>query len=868
MEPERLVLETVRQLADEIGVGRGRPTLSSHLESELGIGSLERVELLARLEKASGRKLAEEGIFQSECVLDLVALFTTPAGQPPGRQGLQLGLAPGPPARADDLISLLLSQAERLGNRPRAFFLEGGRVEQQLAPAGLLERARCLATGLHLRGVGPGDRVAMMLASGPDFYVAFFGILWAAGVPVPLDPPMRPEQVEDYVARQGAILADAGARVLVVMPELARLAEVLRPRARLLEHLVTVAQLEHEAPARERAADSGEGALICYTSGSNGSPKGVLLSHANILANIRAIAGVLELGPQDVVVSWLPLQHDLGLIGKLLTSFYWGLPLVLMAPEHFLARPARWLRAISDFGGTISAAPNFAYEMCLRKLSDREVNQLDLSSWRVAINGAEPVRAQTVEAFNRRFASCGFEPKAVCPAYGLAEASLAVSLARGLKTHQGLVSCGRPLQGVEVKVEQGRVLVKGPSLIRGYGHPPLEGWLDTGDLGFWHEGELYPAGRAKDLIVTAGRNLYPQDVERLLDEVAGLRPGCSAALGLEGQLVVVGEARPGQDLQALRAAIAQALTRGLGVSPDRIELVPPRTVPRTPGGKVRRGETRRRLLDGSLGHQEVWWWQISRVLLSSSGFWLRRGLAHGGRRLRAVRMLTNLGICALPILATLALRPASTPTVLARAGRLFFGLCGLVLKTDGDPPADGPLMVVANHASLLDPLVMLSLWTGPPLCCVIARSVAKNPVIQYFLSHTRHIVVRRGGDGASLAVEAMQQALQEGLCVLVFPEGGVEAAAGVRTFATGAFRAAAAAGAPVLPVALKGTRRALAPGSLALVAGTTITAEYGPLLRPHDSGWEGAVELARQSRQWIATRVGEPLVDRRMARHD
>ncbi|MGE0488477.1 MAG: AMP-binding protein [Vulcanimicrobiota bacterium] len=873
MEPERLVLETVRELAQEIGVGDGQPSLSSHLESELGIGSLERVELLVRLERAGGRTLAEEGVVKAERVLDLVALFALPQARAPHRGGLQLELAPGPPAQAEDLLSILLGQAERLGNSPRAFFLERGRVQAQLTPAELFERARCVATGLHLRGVAASHRVAIMLGTGPDFYSAFFGTVWAGGVPVPLEPPTRIDQAEDYVARQGRILADCGARVLVVQPELARLAQVLRPSAPQLRHLVTVAQLEHEAPARERRADPSEVALVQYTSGSTGSPKGVLLTHANLIANMRTIAAGLALGSDDLVVSWLPLYHDLGLIGKLLTSFYWGLPLVLMGPEQFLARPARWLQAISDFGGTLSAAPNFAYELCTRKLSDQEVSQLDLSRWRLAINGGEPIRAQTVEAFCRRFSGCGFEPGAVLPAYGLAEATLAVSFSRpgaGLKTHQGLVSCGPAGPGVELKLQEGRILVQGSSVTQGYqGRPPRQGWFDTGDLGYLHEGELYPAGRASDVIERAGRTLFPQDVECLLDQLSGLRPGCSVALALEGdQLAVVAEARPGQAEEALRAEIVQALMDGLGVPPDRLELVPPRSVPRTPSGKVRRGETRQRLLDGSLGRADPWLVQLSRVLLAGSGFWLRRGLARGGTRLRSIRMLANLGLCTLPILATLALRPASTSSVLARAGRLFFGLCGLKLKEEGDPPARGPLMVVANHASLLDPLVMLSLWTGPPLCCVIARSVARNPLVKYFLSRTRHIVVRRGGDGATLAVEAMQQALDEGLCVLVFPEGGVEAAPGVRTFATGAFRAAAAAAAPVLPVALLGTRQALAPGSLALIPGTVITASYGPLLHPHASGWEGAVELTRQARDWIAATTGEPLVDRRLARQD
>lgn len=873
MEPERLVLETVRELAQEIGVGDGQPSLSSHLESELGIGSLERVELLVRLERAGGRSLVKEGVVKAERVLDLVALFALPREETAPRGGLQLGLAPGPPAQAEDLLSILLAQAERLGNTPRTFFLERGRVEAQLAPAELFERARCLATGLHLRGVATGHRVAIMLGTGPDFYSAFFGTVWAGGVPVPLDPPTRIDQAEDYLARQGRILADCGARVLVVQPELARLAQVLRPSAPGLQHLVTVAQLEHEAPARERRADPSEVALVQYTSGSTGSPRGVLLTHANLMANLRAVATGLALRSDDLVVSWLPLYHHLGLIGKLLTSFYWGLPLVLLGPEQFLARPARWLEAISDFGGTLSAAPNFAYELCLRKLGDHEGKQLDFSRWRLAINGGEPIRPQTVEAFCRRFSGRGFDPGAVLPAYGLAEATLAVSLGRpgaGLKTHRGLVSCGRAVPGVELKLEEGRILVRGPSVTQGYqGHPPLEDWVDTGDVGFLHEGELYPAARARDVIVRAGRTLYPQEIERLLDEISGLRPGCSVGLPLDGdQLAVVAEARPRQDEAALRAEIVQALTAGLGVPPDRVELVSPRSVPRTPSGQLRRVETRRRLLDGSLGRSDPWLVQLSRVLLASSGFWLRRGLANGGQRWRSVRMLTNLGVCVVPILATLVLRPASTPGVLARAGRLFFGLCGLSLKEQGDPPARGPLMVVANHASLLDPLVMLSLWTGPPLCCVIARSVARNPLVKFFLSRTRHIVVRRGGDGATLAVEAMQQALAEGLCVLVFPEGGVEAAPGVRTFATGAFRAAAAAGAPVLPVGLLGTRQALAPGSLALVPGTVITAHYGPLLHPHASGWEGAVELTRQARDWIAESTGEPLVDRRLARHD
>ncbi|HET8644148.1 MAG TPA: AMP-binding protein, partial [Vicinamibacteria bacterium] len=398
-------------------------------------------------------------------------------------------------------------------------------------------------------------------------------------------------------------------------------------------------------------------AFIQYTSGSTGQPKGVLLTHDNLLANIRAIAAGVDARPTDVGASWLPLYHDMGLIGSWLFCLVQGIPIDIQSPLAFLARPERWLWAIHERRATLSPAPNFAYELCARRIPDAALEGLDLSSWRVALNGAEPVSPETLDRFVKRFAPYGFRPEAMLPVYGLAESSVALCfppvgraprvtrVRREAFEREGralpadgadaaalsFVSVGTALAEHEVQLvddegrpaEEGRLarlVFRGPSTTPGYYRQPEAtaaitlpgGFLDSGDLAFSTGGEIHIAGRRKDVIIKAGRNLIPQEIEEVAAGVDGIRRGCVVAFGVSApglgteSLVVVAETRAaeGARREALVSAVIDRVSAAIGVPPDVVALVAPGAVPKTSSGKVRRAATREQYLRGALGRAE------------------------------------------------------------------------------------------------------------------------------------------------------------------------------------------------------------------------------------------------------------------------
>ena len=287
-----------------------------------------------------------------------------------------------------------------------------------------------MAAGLLAAEILPQDRVALMLPTGADFFIAFFGVLYAGAVPVPIYPPMQLAKIEEFMRRQAGILRNAGARILVTVPEGLRFASLLKrqvPSIEAVESVQSLSSTQAEFPPLV-ADNSAATALIQYTSGSTGDPKGVVLSHANILANIRALGEAIEASSAEVFVSWLPLYHDMGLIGAWLGSLYFAASFYVMSPVSFLARPASWLWAMHRFRATISAAPNFAFEMCAAKIDDADLRGLDLSALKLLANGAEPVSVSTLRRFTERFERYGFRPEAMAPVYGLAENAVAVTL--------------------------------------------------------------------------------------------------------------------------------------------------------------------------------------------------------------------------------------------------------------------------------------------------------------------------------------------------------------------------------------------------------------------------------------------------------
>jgi len=555
------------------------------------------------------------------------------------------------PAAAEPTLDRAL-QAAATGSAGLIFLALDG-SEERLPWRNVLARSRRTAAGLAAAGVTPGDRVALLLPTAPTFVDAFFGALLAGAIPVPLYPPVRLGRIPEFVAATSRMIRSVSARLVVTDARVKRLLGQVADRTRPPLGFVTEADLDAEAPAPPvSAASPADLALIQFSSGTTRDPQPVALSHGNVVAQCAALKAVIA-PPDDAPqlgVSWLPLYHDMGLIGNLLAAVTYPGSLVLIRPEYFLARPAIWLQAISRYRATISAAPAFAFPFCAQRIKDADLAGCDLASWRLAICGAEPVSARGLERFARRFAPQGFDPRAFLPAYGLAEASLAVTsrppgtgfttldvdaahLARNDEAIAGglpLVSSGVPLAGMEVEIRdgagrpldehrRGRIHVRGPTVMAGYFDLPLatadalhDGWLDTGDLGFVAGSELYVHGRAKDLIVIRGANHPPDEFEACLDGLDGVRAGRSVAAGfvppdgdVEELLLLVerGVGRQGggeRKRDDLEREIRRVVRQRTGIEPHTVRVVEPGALPRTSSGKLRRGETLARYLAGEL----------------------------------------------------------------------------------------------------------------------------------------------------------------------------------------------------------------------------------------------------------------------------
>ena len=550
-------------------------------------------------------------------------------------------------------LTALLQQRAGADTRTALRFLHDGSAPVDLTAAQLCARAAHVAAALAEHGVRPGDRVLLMLTTQQDVVELFFGATWSGAVPVPLYPPMFTTRVDDFVARFSAIAKSAQATLLVVADELEAPAQQLAAAAGNTLRVLGVSACAGAGlalpPHHSRADDL---ALVQYTSGSTGFPKGVALSHANIMANVRAICAATAFGANDVGVSWLPLYHDMGLVGGLLSTLHAGALLVAMSPVAFAKRPVSWLQAISAHRGTLSPAPNFAFRRCLR-LHDDELAGLDLSSWRIAFNGAEPVDPVTLQRFAARFAPHGLAATTLFPVYGLAEHTLAVTfppllsepvtdvIDRVALTVHGraepvaaarddafrCVSVGVALPGVHVRIvldgqeaperAVGEIVVKSASVMQGYFNDATataatlrDGWLYTGDLGYIANGQLFITGRAKDLILKDGRNYYPQDLEAAAFDVDGVRAGRAVAFSVERavqeadgaareeRVVLVCEVTATADRTTAAARVAAAVAQRVGFRPDEVVLCSGGALPLTSSGKVQRTETKRRYLEG------------------------------------------------------------------------------------------------------------------------------------------------------------------------------------------------------------------------------------------------------------------------------
>ncbi len=930
MNGEERVVGIVRDLARELRGDRAARAVSptASLEREVGLGSLERAELLTRLEAALGRELDDRFL-----LLDTPREIAVEAARAPQAAGTAtveyepaLDASTVHPDRAMTLVEALRTHAAAEPNRVHVRLHESDRV-QPLTYGELWRGAAQIGAALSARSVRPGDPVALMLPTGLDYLQAFMGVLAAGGVAVPLYPPARLDRLGEYLQRQSRILANAGARLLIAMPEAAPVARALRTDAPALARPVTVQILRREADARPGVGDSlpsiatDAPALVQYTSGSTGDPKGVLLSHANLLANIRAIAAGVEMRPTDVVVSWLPLYHDMGLIGAWLFSLVHGLPLGLMSPLAFLARPERWLWAVHQERATLGAAPNFAYELCIRKVRDEAIDGLDLSSWRCALNGSEPVSAATLDRFAQRFARYGFRRTALMPVYGLAESAVALcfpppdrdprvdvvareAFAREKRALPApaadqsalhFVSVGRPLSGHEVRIVDerdgdlgdrsvGRVLFRGPSCMCGYYHNPeataravrADGWIESGDLGYRSEDELYLTGRAKDLVIKSGRNLVPQEIEEVAAAVDGVRKGCVAAFGVPDpvtgtdQLVVIAEthATAPSDRERIERAVVEAVSAQVEVPPDVVRMVEPGTVPKTPSGKIRRSATRDAYLAGELGARRGIPWRVRTGFAAKvAGDRALRIARRIGRALYLIYLAVTgvvVAIIVVPVAwALVHTLPAGRPVrLLGRwVSRVLLTWAGCPIRVSGAErlPAGGPCVLVANHTSYADTPALLA---ALPIDFVFVAmtEIQRWPLVSVFVRRGGHPTVDRWHVQQSLAdAAAVQDRLRRGEWVLFFAEGGFTGSHGLRPFRLGAFAAAAAAGAQVVPIAIRGTRQAL-PADAHLPHPSRVRIWIGDPIRPTGVDLAAAVELRDRAADAIAPHCGEPRI--------
>jgi 1-acyl-sn-glycerol-3-phosphate acyltransferase len=922
------ILHMVRDLALELHPHLGHSlavTLKSDLDRDLAFDSLGRAELLLRVERAFGVRLPETLIRDAATPGDLLAaaLAAAPSAAPsaPG-EATALSALPGAaaPDAAKTLVEALSWHVREHPDRPHILLWRSNGPLLPVTYGDLDAAARRAAQGLIEWGLLPGERVAIMLPTSEAFFQAFFGVLYASGVPVPIYPPFRRAQMEEHLRRQAGVLRNAEAVLLITNDEILPAGKLLYGLASSLRSVETIDSLSPPEPfAGALPGDSQAIALIQYTSGSTGDPKGVTLTHANLLANIRAMGQALDASSSDVFVSWLPLYHDMGLIGAWLGSLYFGAPAIIMPPLAFLADPTRWLRTISDNKATLSAAPNFAYELCLKSVRDEDIQGLDLSSLRMTLNGAEPVSPSTVRRFIERFSAYGLRPDALAPVFGLAENSVGLAfpplgrapvidrIDREEFSRHGIatptrpngratiefVACGRPIPGHEARVvderdhelperHEGRLQFRGPSSTQGYfrndeknvalfNSPKREPgqWLETGDRAYIAGGDLYLTGRIKDIIIRAGRNIYPQELEELVGGLKGVRKGCVVAFASEDlrvgseRLVVMAETRlrDPQAQEELRRAISETCANVLDQAPDEIALVPPGAIPKTSSGKLRRAESRKLYESGAAGAEgRSLQLQIARLWLS--GFWkrFRRVSRTAAEFAFAGWWWAALLLIAIPVwLLVLALPKRTLRHAAVRFGsRLFLWLTGarLSVETETTPPESGVVMVV-NHASYLDAPALCAAIPGP-LSFVAKSELAEQAVAGLFLRRlgtqfAHRFDPREGVEDAKAQLEAARA----GERIVSMPEGTLTRAPGLLSFHLGPFVLAAEAGVPVVPITIAGTRSVLR-GDQWFPHRGRIRVHIGAPITPEGAGFEAAVRLRDAARASVLARCGEP----------
>ena len=922
------LLKVVEELARELQAGNVSlpvATLDSSLDHDFAMDSLARVELSARIERTFNISLTESVLFDAQTPRDLLSGLMRARGVKPLASQMvtadtRSGHVDTAPDSAQTLADVLAWHVANHGERPHIQFYDDYTDGEILTYRDLWTGACAVAAGLRDRGLEPGEMVALMLPTSRDYFFEFYGVVLAGGVPVPIYPPVRRAQIEDHLRRQTHILENCRAAMLLTTADVGRIAHLLSVAVEPLRHVLTVTQLLNHTEMPDLVQRTSDDiAFLQYTSGSTGDPKGVVLSHHNLLANMRADGVGMGVQPHDVFVSWLPLYHDMGLIGAWLGSLCHAVRLVIMPPLAFLAKPQRWLWAIHRYHGTLSAAPNFAFELCLSRVTDADMNGVDLSHWRIAANGAEAISARTVGAFCDRFVAYGFHRQAMFPVYGLAECAVgltfpplgreplidaidrdaltrtcrAVPVAGAVSGHDALrvVACGQPLPRHEIRVvddagrelperHEGRLQFRGPSATSGYYERPTDtaklyadGWLETGDRAYIAAGDLYLTGRTKDIIIRAGRNIYPAEVEDAIGDLDGIRKGqvaifgtTDAAAGTE-RIVVVAETRKRTDAaqQSLRSAINARAIDLMAAPPDEVVLASPNTVLRTSSGKIRRSATRELYETNRLCKPaRAIWIQVLRLAATGIVPQLRRAA-------RVVRTwcYAVYAWAVFVLLAIVAWMSVWLPLprnaiwrvekIIARCASLITGTRIKVTGLEHLPTAGQPCIIVANHQSYLDGLLLLTVLPRRPRF-VIKGELKDSWALARPLERLGGVFVERFDAAKSLAgFHELTAILSVFDALTIFPEGTFKRMPGLLPFHMGAFAAAAQAKVPVVPVAIRGTRSILRAGTWMPRHGEITVSVGAPVAAEGDGDrWQTSLALRDGARAHMLAHGGEP----------
>jgi len=884
----------------------------STLDNEIGLDSLTRIEFCQRIEKKYHIRFTEAQLADINSCADLLRAIRTDAKSPTVTARLSAAVG-NTQVCVDDcasLIEVLQAYGTQEPHRLHVILHDDHGEETPILYGELYNEAKKVAAGLQYKGIKPLQTVAIMLPTSADFFSCFFGIQLAGAIPVPIYPPLRLNQIELFAQRAAKILNNAQAKCLITFDAsrpLANLLKMLVPECRWVTTAQIVKRIGNEY--QETVVKALQPGLVQYTSGSTQDPKGVVLTHQNLLSNIRAYGKAIAIQANDRVVSWLPLYHDMGLIGSWLGSVYYGVPALIMSPLAFLARPANWLLAIDRHRATISGSPNFAYELCLNKIDAEEIKGIDLSCWRLAFNGAEAINPLTIERFYARFAQYGLKANAMTPVYGLAECTVGLSIssldsppiidtiqrdafesrqeiiiATDEEPHLQFVSCGHPLPEHKVRIVDkndqplpdchvGEIEFSGPSTMQGYLNNKIvteqvfdHGWTRTGDLGYLRNGQVYITGRKKDLIIKAGRNITADSIEQAVQTVKGVRKGCVVAfsdkntLGTE-RLIVIAETN--QASSALQQEIIKQIQQYASVTADEVILCQPHSIPKTSSGKLQRSLCKEKYRSNTLHPEKA---SIFRQIISVTYAAMRQYVTSFISKLLkvgyslyvvAVYVLMSPVVWLIITLPTQKVARKLTKKV-ARTVINLLSFFRFSITEVGAEHSDKTVIYVANHASYLDAIILLAAL--PEEISIVSKiELEKTVFLSRYLKKLGHVTVQRDHFSKSVADFSKIQAVLQQRSIAIFPEGTFEYRPGLRDFKMGAFILAAHCQTPVIPVCISGSRQFMQADSY-LFHPMTITVTIDKPLQAQGNDWHAALSLKQQVRRQILRYCQEPSI--------